>query len=193
MVVIAIMTLFTAKSARSVSILTLHSGTDLQYSRDQLSEVKVSTTQQETRYIFVGAETCAGKCHNIKEDGDQYNKWKKSPHSRSFKVLATKKAARYCAKAGIKEKPMESLICLKCHITASEVDTASLSATYRKEDGVTCEACHKGEFIPKTFLPKEEDCLKCHNGSIHEISKFDFSDKCAKISHPKPHTKTAEN
>ena len=54
----------------------------------------------------------------------------------------------------------ESLACLKCHVTASEADSSSIGATYKKEDGVTCESCHKGEFIPKTYLPKRGRLLK---------------------------------
>jgi hypothetical protein len=151
----------------------------------KLSFLTGSSVQDTARYVYVGAETCAGKCHNNEELGHQYDSWKKSRHSKSFESLATEEAMTYCKKAGISGKPTESLVCLKCHITAAGYDSTSLGATYKKEDGVTCESCHKGKFIPKTFLPQETDCLKCHNDSVHEISPFDFKESCLKIAHPR--------
>jgi len=154
------------------------------------SAVKKESAGQDTlRYIYVGAETCAAKCHNNEELGFQYDKWKSSRHSKSYESLTTEKALFYCKKAGITGNPWESLTCLKCHVTAAGFDTSSLGATYKMEDGVTCESCHKGEFIPKTFLPREADCLKCHNNSIHGVSAFDFNERCLKISHPRPKAK----
>jgi nitrate/TMAO reductase-like tetraheme cytochrome c subunit len=87
------------------------------------------------------------------------------------------------------ESPQESLTCLRCHVTAAGYSPSSLGPAYEKVDGITCEACHKGEFIPATFLPKEADCLKCHNNSVHEVATFDFEEGCLKISHPRPETK----
>jgi hypothetical protein len=157
-----------------------------EYSEAPLPLFQDSSVKGETRYIFVGAETCAGKCHNNKENGHQFDSWKRSRHSESYESLKTRKAHFYGKKAGIHGNVWESLACLKCHVTASEADSSSIGATYKKEDGVTCESCHKGEFIPKTYLPKEEDCLKCHNGSGHKVSHFDFGNRCLKISHPRP-------
>jgi hypothetical protein len=124
--------------------------------------------------------------------GFQYNIVKSSPHSRAFKILASKKAMRYAKHANVKENPKKSSVCLKCHITGGGLDSSFFAPSYKKDDGVTCEACHKREFISKTFLPKETDCLKCHNDSVHKIHKFNFIDKCAKISHPRPKAKLKE-
>jgi hypothetical protein len=147
-----------------------------------------SGQQDKAKYIFVGAETCASKCHNNDSMGFQYNTWRVSAHSESWKSLTTEKALSYAEKAGAGEKPWGNMVCLKCHITAAGADTSSLAPTYRKEDGVTCEACHKGEFNPKTFLPKEADCLTCHNASVHSVPSFDFAGSCLKISHPRAKT-----
>jgi hypothetical protein len=146
-------------------------------------------SQDTVKYVYVGAETCAGKCHNNEELGFQYDKWKISRHSKSYESLTAEKALLYCRNAEITLKPWESMTCLRCHVTAAGYDMSSLGATYKKEDGVTCESCHKGEFISKTFLPKESDCLKCHNNSVHEVSPFDFDDRCAIISHPRSKVK----
>jgi len=145
--------------------------------------------QDTSRYVYVGAETCAAKCHNNEELGYQYDSWKKSRHSKSWESLSGDKALAYCESAGITGAPGESQVCLKCHVTASGFESSSLSATYKKEDGVTCESCHKGEFISKTFLPVEEQCLICHNNSVHAVSTFDFNERCLRISHPRPKTK----
>lgn len=142
--------------------------------------------QDTTRYVYVGAETCSGKCHNNDELGHQYDMWKESRHAKSYGSLSTELALKYCKEVGITENPVESLTCLRCHVTASGVDPASLGTTYKREDGITCESCHKGEFIPKTFLPVETDCLKCHNDSVHNVAPFDFRERCLKISHPRP-------
>jgi hypothetical protein len=148
-----------------------------------------SQGEDTTRYVYLGAEACAAKCHNSEELGYQYESWKNSRHSRSWESLSTEKALGYSKKSGLTEKPDGSLTCLKCHITAAGYDPASLSATYKKEDGITCEACHKGEFTRKTFVPAEADCLKCHNNSVHEVSPFDFYERCLKIAHPRSKTK----
>jgi hypothetical protein len=143
-------------------------------------------TQEKTRYVYIGAAKCASSCHNSDSLGHQYNAWKSSLHARAWQSLTTRKAFRYAQKAGITGDPDESRDCLKCHITAAEADAASISNTYRKEDGVTCEACHKRELNPATYIPKEEDCLKCHNSSVHKVPRFNFDKSSEKISHPRP-------
>ncbi|MCX6254604.1 MAG: multiheme c-type cytochrome [Bacteroidia bacterium] len=171
------------------SVYLYQSGTFLEQSEFQLSGGKNSSIQEKTRYLYVGAKTCVGKCHNNTATGYQYNIWKRSSHSKSYIHLTSEKALRYSKRANIKENPQESATCLKCHITGSGLDSSSYGDTYSKEEGITCEACHKGEFITKSFLPKETDCLRCHNDSVHKTSKFDFNGKYAKIAHPKPKAK----
>jgi hypothetical protein len=149
--------------------------------------------QEESKYQYVGAEKCASVCHNNEEMGFQYNIWKESNHSRSYLNLVSGRALRYAKNAGIKGNPQENPECLKCHITGGGLDSSFFAVTYKKEDGVTCEACHKAEYITAAFLPKEKDCLKCHNDSMHKIHKFDFNKKCKKIAHPRPETKQEES
>ena len=150
---------------------------------------KSSSAQEKSKYQYVGMEKCASVCHNNEEMGFQYDIVKRSLHAKAYSILASEKAMRYTKKAKIKENPQESSVCLKCHITGGGLDSSSLTTTYKKDDGVTCEACHKGEFITKTFLPKESDCLKCHNDSVHKVRKFNFVDNCVKIAHARPKTK----
>jgi hypothetical protein len=142
--------------------------------------------QENPKYQYVGIEKCASDCHNKKEIGCQYDILKNGPHSQTYKILTSKKSMHYAKNAKVKVDPRESTICLICHVTGGGLDSSFFAFTYKKEDGVTCEACHKGPFITKSFLPTETDCLKCHNASVHKIPEFDFRDKSAKIAHPKP-------
>ncbi len=155
-----------------------------------LSDGDNKTPRDSGKYIYVGMEKCASVCHNNKDMGFQYDIVRSSPHANAFKILGSRKAALYAKKADIRANPDISLICLKCHETGAGLDSSFFSVTYRKEDGVTCEACHKGPYIAKTYLPKEADCLKCHNNSVHRMNKFNFKLNCKKIAHQRPGTKT---
>ncbi len=142
--------------------------------------------QEKVKYQYIGMEKCASECHNNEKMGFQYDKMKNGPHSNAFIILNSGKAAKYAKNAGIKENPQESQVCLKCHVTGGGLDSSFFAASYRKEEGVTCEACHKGPFISKAFLPKETDCLNCHNDSVHRVTHFNFTRNSDKISHPRP-------
>lgn len=155
-------------------------------SSESLTSLKRISEQEKVKYRYIGMEKCASVCHNNKEMGFQYDIMKTGPHSKAFKILISEKAGRYAKRAGVKVNTQECTACLKCHITGAGLDSSFFASTYKKEDGVTCEACHKGAFITKTFIPKEEDCLKCHNNSVHKIHRFDFKDNCDKIVHPRP-------
>jgi hypothetical protein len=141
--------------------------------------------QEKQKYRYVGIDKCASVCHNNKEMGFQYDIMKDGPHSKAYIILSSEAAKSYSEKALIKENPQQSAACLKCHITGAGLDSSYFTASYKKEEGVTCEACHKSEFLTKAFLPKETDCLRCHNDSVHKISRFDFVEKCTKIAHPR--------
>ncbi|HEY5535000.1 MAG TPA: multiheme c-type cytochrome [Ignavibacteria bacterium] len=154
---------------------------------DLLLPVEISRFVQENpKYNYIGIEKCASVCHNKDEMGFQYNIMKNGPHSQAYKILTSKQARKYAKNVKVKVDPEESMVCLKCHVTGGGLDSSFFAVTYRKDEGVTCEACHKGPYITKAFLPTEIDCLKCHNDSVHKISEFDFKDKSAKIAHPRP-------
>jgi hypothetical protein len=151
-----------------------------------LHEGKSRFIQEKSKYLYVGMEKCAAVCHNNEKTGFQYDIMKSSSHSKAFEILSSKKAMHYSKIANVKENPQESPVCLNCHITGGGLDSSFFATTYKKEDGVTCEACHKREYVTKTFLPKETDCLKCHNNSVHKIHRFDFNANCARIAHSRP-------
>jgi hypothetical protein len=154
---------------------------------DFLYEENVNAVRQEkSKYIYTGSEKCASVCHNNKEMGFQYDIIRGSQLAKAYEVLASDKAVRFAKKAHLTGNPQESQVCLECHVTGGGLDSSFFAVTYRKDDGITCEACHKGPYIPKSFLPKETDCLKCHNNSVHRIPKFDFRKRCEIIAHPRP-------
>ena len=189
--------IFVTTSALSCIIFTglVQSNTDTLISENATSlfpGIISYSPQEKIKYVYVGMEKCSSVCHNNKDMGFQYDIVRKSPHSNAFKLLLSAKALRFANKAGIHENPAESRVCLNCHITGGGLDSSFFASTYRKEDGVTCEACHKGAYTPKTFIPKEEDCLKCHNRSVHKIHTFNFQENCAKIVHPRPIPKLKE-
>lgn len=144
------------------------------------------SVEDSVKYRFVGISKCATECHNNDKLGFQYNIVKNGPHANSFQALLSDKAKTISVNAGINGEPAKNTVCLKCHITGSGLDSSFYASTYRKEDGVTCEACHKGAFRPKTYIPQEADCLSCHNNSVHETPAFNYKVNCAKIAHPRP-------
>jgi hypothetical protein len=142
--------------------------------------------QEDSKYQYVGTEKCSSVCHNNEKMGFQYDIMKNDPHSKAYYIQDSKKGRRYAKKSDIKENPKESLVCLKCHVTGGGLNSTYYAPSYKKKEGVTCEACHKSEIVTKAFLPKENVCLDCHNNSVHKIGKFDFADKYAKITpHPR--------
>lgn len=118
---------------------------------------KSSLIQESPKYLYVGIEKCALACHNKKELGFQYDIMKNGPHSQAYKILSTKEAKHYTNNAKLKVYPQESSVCIKCHTTGGGLDSTFFAVTYEKSDGVTCEACHKGPYITKTFRPTETD------------------------------------
>ena len=93
--------------------------------------------------------------------------------------------------------------CLKCHVTGGGAAT-NVEATFKKEEGVTCEACHgpasaykmvhnKGDLAKSKeaglILPDKTDakfCEKCHNSESPTFKGFKITEMWAKIEHHGP-------
>ena len=140
-------------------------------------------TAQNFKYI--GASKCK-MCHNKPDKGEQYNTWAAGPHAKAMESLNDEEA----------NDPK----CLKCHSTVGHID-ASLVASIKVEEGVSCESCHgpgsayKGASIMKNqelsltkglILPVEEVCVTCHNEESPDFKGFDYVEYAAKIAHPNP-------
>jgi len=149
-------------------------------------KIDIVSAQNTDHYKYRGLDLCASTCHNTDSMGHQYTIWKKSKHSKSYVALASAKAARYAKIANVTGNPQESETCLKCHTTAIGLDPSYYLPTYRIQDGVTCEACHKIKSMPRTIKPHESDCLVCHNNSVHKVKDFNYKERFQIIAHPLP-------
>ena len=86
------------------------------------------------QYSYVGVKVCA-KCHSEQAIGNQYGKWRNSPHARAYLILKTEQAEKIAGMRNITE-PWKEQSCLQCHTTGGG-KTDKIPA-----QGVGCEACH---------------------------------------------------
>ncbi len=155
---------------------------------------------------YVGNSQCK-ICHNKKEEGEQWTKWKAEAHAKAFEKLSTPEAQAVATKAGVTKPPAEAPECLKCHATAADEATGKCPEKIKPEDGVQCESCHgpasahtaeakKFKSGDKTAEPAKkitkgnaETCKKCHNEKNPTAKPgevFDFDKQYAKINHSNP-------
>jgi hypothetical protein len=150
---------------------------------------------------FVGSKLCMA-CHKGGKGGTAYTVWEKSAHATAFKTLEGEKAKKIAKAKGLKTAPAVSDACLKCHVTGGG-KAKNLDASFRKTEGVGCEACHgagsgykmlhaKGEEAKSKaagmIIPEKNDkgCVTCHNAESPTHREFKFKEMWAKIEHAKP-------
>lgn len=153
---------------------------------------------QGKKFKYIGFKKCASICHKGKKKGSQCEIWESNLHSKAFTTLASERAKLHAESAGVEGDPKESEKCLKCHTTGAGLDESNFTKTYKKENGVTCEACHGPGSVYKKIsimkdrekflasggiIPNEETCLKCHNDSVHPMHEFKFEEKFKIIAH----------
>jgi hypothetical protein len=73
--------------------------------------------QESEKYRYIGLEKCALQCHNNREMGFQYDIIRHTSLAKAFKILASPEAIKIAEEIRSVGNPMESEICLKCHIT----------------------------------------------------------------------------
>lgn len=154
----------------------------------------------EGNHKYIGVKKCS-MCHKSDEKGNQYNQWLSTKHAKAYETLGTDAAKETAQKAGVAGNPQEEAKCLKCHVTASGVDSSLLEDGLKKEDGVQCEACHGagGDYMAMSVMkdkekavdaglvmPTQEVCLKCHNSESPNYKEFKFDELYPKIAHPNP-------
>jgi|YelNatPaOPRAMG01_1025707.scaffolds.fasta_scaffold00030_56 hypothetical protein len=163
----------------------------------------LSYSQQKT-FQYVGVTKCK-MCHQLKPRGEQFQKWQNSAHAKAYEVLATEQAKAVANKAGVQGDPQKAAQCLKCHVTAYDAPASAKSATYKMEEGVTCEACHgpgseywkmnvmkdlhDGKIQPASVgmtVPNEQLCKTCHNEKSPTYRPFNYQQAVAQIAHPVP-------
>jgi hypothetical protein len=161
---------------------------------------------------FVGVKKCK-TCHRKEGIGNQHGAWLDTKHATAFETLAGEKATEWAAEAGV-DDPQTDGKCAKCHVTAYGVPAERLSTSFKREDGVQCEACHGAgkDYRKKKIMidrdlaiskglispPKEEGCRTCHNDdspawrpdryTLEDGTKtgFDFEQAKKAIEHPVP-------
>jgi hypothetical protein len=152
---------------------------------------------------YVGVKLC-GSCHKSEKTGAVYTVWEKSKHAKAFETLKSKEAEEVAKKKGLTKPAAESPECLKCHVTGGGAAT-NVEASFKKEEGVTCEACHgaasgfkmihnKPENLEKAkaagLMPGDKKdakfCEKCHNAESPTFKGFKIDEMWAKIAHGLP-------
>jgi hypothetical protein len=134
---------------------------------------------------FVGVMKCR-ICHMGAKNGDVYEHWKNSTHSRAFDTLKVK---------GEEKNPR----CLGCHTTGYNMGGYKLGAANAGDfEGVQCEECHgPGSRYKDTghmkdtlaavenglMLPVESLCIKCHNKNSPTFKGFNYGESLKKITH----------
>lgn len=145
---------------------------------------------------YIGSKACLS-CHTAHEEGNSGLIWLQSGHSHAYWRLAADWAlylGRLRPQYADLESPIADDRCLLCHVAGRQEDDALFAATYREEEGVSCEACHGPGSLymdpeimadREAFLanggriPDESTCRGCHRRS----EEFDFAEFSEKIRH----------
>jgi hypothetical protein len=160
---------------------------------------------------FAGYKKCK-TCHKKDAIGNQFKIWIESKHAKAYATLATEKAKKWAAEAGV-DDPQADDRCIKCHSTAHGVPDDMVSRKFDRTAGVQCESCHgagkdyrkkkimvdREKSIEKgLIIPTEAVCTKCHNDespawdpqkyTLADGSKagFDYEQAAKAIAHPVP-------
>jgi hypothetical protein len=155
---------------------------------------------------YVGVKLC-GSCHKSEKTGAVYTVWEKTKHAKAFETLKSKEAEEIAKKKGLTKPAAESPECLKCHVTGGGSAT-NVESTFKKEDGVTCEACHGAASGYKMIHNKPENkekavaaglnlgdkkdskfCEKCHNADSPTFKGFKIDEYWKQIAHGLPEKK----
>ena len=153
---------------------------------------------------YTGVKTCA-PCHKAGKGGTAYAVWEKSAHAGAYKTLLGDEAKKIAKEKGLKTAPAESEACLKCHVTGGGT-AKNVEASFKKEEGVTCEACHgaasgykmlhaKGDIAKSTAAGLIEgdksgkECQACHNAESPTFKGFKATEMWAKMEHKLPEKK----
>ncbi len=164
-----------------------------------LTIIVVFSMQAENK--FVGSKACS-MCHKGGKGGTAFTVWEKSAHAKAYQTLLGDEAKKVAKEKGLKVAPNEAPECLKCHVTGGGT-AKNVDATFKKEEGVGCEACHgAGSAFKMThmsgdvakakaagmIIPAKDEklCVTCHNDGSPTHKEFKFAEMWAKIEHGKP-------
>lgn len=154
---------------------------------------------------FVGVAKCKA-CHSVEKMGGlAYKVWEKTPHAKAYQTLLGAAAKKVAKEKGLKVAANEAPECLKCHVTGGGA-AKNVEAGFKKEDGVTCEACHGAASGWLAMHSKKDEaskakakeagldlgdktgkaCENCHNAESPTHNEFKMKEMWAKIEHGLP-------
>ncbi len=157
----------------------------------------------QSKYKYVGANTCVGACHKSEIQGNQFEVWNQSAHSKAYLTLKTEKADSIAAQKGFTSPAAETQECIKCHTLGKETDEKVFQASFDITQGVQCESCHgPGSAYSKLSIMKDKEkakskglilhsekekfCIECHNPESPTYFEFDYDSMWKMIAHSKP-------
>jgi hypothetical protein len=149
---------------------------------------------------YVGTKLC-GTCHKSGKGGTAFAVWEKTAHAKAYQTLMGEQAKKIAKDKGLTTAPHESEACLKCHVTGGG-KAKNVEATFKVEEGVTCEACHGAASGYKMLHAKGDtkksveagliegdktgkSCETCHNAESPTFKGFTYAEMWAKIEHAK--------
>src|SRR5262252_769521 len=145
------------------------------------------------RFFFMGAESCAAStCHGstvprhaprtgIRQT--EYAQWQTNDkHAKAYEVLLKDRSLVMAKNLRMAEPQSKSNRCMVCHSLYAPKELQS--ASYKVEDGVSCEACHGqaegwlgthiargyaasaslGMYDTRNLIKRAEKCVSCHVG-----------------------------
>jgi hypothetical protein len=149
-------------------------------------------------YRYVGSRVCA-ECHATEASGAQSIHWMQSAHARSYWMLKTDWARHLISIRdeyhGV-EDPTTDGRCLKCHTTGAQDPDFGAAASFRREEGVGCEACHgPGSAYVDPAIMADREAFLSHGGRLpdeatcrqcHQDDQFNYDERLRVIAHPRP-------
>lgn len=156
----------------------------------------------QSKYKYVGVNTCVEPCHKSEAQGDQFEVWENSKHSKAFLELQTNAADSIARSLGYETPAAETKECIKCHTLGIDVDEGELQSSFDLTQGVQCESCHgpgseykklsvmkdSAEAVNKGLIihtEKEKWCITCHNPESPTYIPFDYEPLWEMIAHNK--------
>jgi hypothetical protein len=163
-----------------------------------MAEVNIS----QSKYKYVGVNTCVGACHRLESQGNQYVVWKNSKHAGAFLTLQTKAADSIAKALGHNTSASETKECLKCHVLGKDFSENEVKSSFDMTQGVQCESCHgpgsaykklsvmkdSSKAVSKGLIihtEKEKWCITCHNPESPTYIPFDYEPMWEMIAHNK--------
>lgn len=167
-----------------------------------LNLFKADVNVSQSKYKYVGVNTCIGACHKSEAQGNQYEVWENSKHSKAFLTLQTDAADSTAASLGYETPAAETKQCIKCHTLGIDFDESEFQNSFDLTQGVQCESCHgpgseykklsvmkdSAEAVNKGLIihtEKEKWCITCHNPESPTYIPFDYEQLWEMIAHNK--------